>query len=130
MTLIEWKDDYKTGVASVDHEHQELVGLINRLYGKIGTGSEDDVAAILGEIHDAISSHFALEEKKMSDSGYEDYWPHKEDHEHLLDDIREIMDNHAEGRYASYEQELAKHLDHWFSEHFRTMDRKLHGQIG
>ncbi len=32
MALIEWKDEYSTGIADVDHEHQELIALINDLY--------------------------------------------------------------------------------------------------
>lgn len=129
MPLIEWKDDYRTGSPAVDHEHERLVGLINSLHDNLDSASADDVKAFLGEIHDVISSHFALEEKKMSDSGYAEYWPHKDEHEHLLDDIREIMDNYDQGRYATFERELARHLDEWFSNHFRTMDRRLHGQI-
>ena len=29
MPLIEWRDEFNTGVAEVDHEHQELIALIN-----------------------------------------------------------------------------------------------------
>ena len=30
MTLIEWHAEFNTGVAEVDHEHRELVDLINK----------------------------------------------------------------------------------------------------
>ena len=32
MALLQWKDRYSVGIAAVDHEHKELIGLINRLY--------------------------------------------------------------------------------------------------
>ena len=29
MPLIEWQDEFKIGIPSIDHEHQELIALIN-----------------------------------------------------------------------------------------------------
>ena len=29
MALIEWREEYKTGIAGVDYEHEELINLIN-----------------------------------------------------------------------------------------------------
>ena len=29
MPLLEWKDSYSVGIAAVDHEHRELIDLIN-----------------------------------------------------------------------------------------------------
>ena len=31
MALIQWRDEYSVGVADVDHEHQQLIALINAL---------------------------------------------------------------------------------------------------
>ena len=39
--------------------------------------------------------HFALEERIMRDSGYSEYEDHKDDHEELLDEIRDLMDGFA-----------------------------------
>ena len=32
MALIEWRQEFETGIADVDHEHQELVELIEHFY--------------------------------------------------------------------------------------------------
>ena len=32
MALIEWRDDFKLGIASVDHEHEEMIRLINEAH--------------------------------------------------------------------------------------------------
>jgi len=29
MTLVAWKPEFKLGIAAVDHEHEELIGLLN-----------------------------------------------------------------------------------------------------
>ena len=129
MTLIEWKDQYSLGVAEVDHEHRELVELINTLYENLSqTNSEIAVADFLGELYARIAAHFALEEKIMRDSEYDEYEDHKADHERLLDGIRDLMDDYEDGVYVDVER-FGKDLDEWFTEHFRTRDARLHKKI-
>ena len=132
MALIQWRDEYRTGDRSVDHEHRELIGLINALHEKLAGGgrSTEEVEEFLGEINVKISAHFALEERLMRGAGYEDYAAHKEDHEDLLDGIRDIMIGYDAGRYAEFEDTLSRALDGWFSNHFKTHDAKLHAVFG
>jgi len=130
MSLIEWKEQFSVGVPSVDLEHRELIELINDLHGLMGKGaSHRQVTAALGEIYAQISAHFALEEKFMRDTGYSAYTEHKNDHESLLDELRDIMDRvEDDGSYD--EARLSLELGRWFSEHFRTHDAKLHRNWG
>ncbi len=133
MTLIEWKRQYSLGVPAIDHEHRELVDLINELYASVtGPGSATDsdvtVADFLGELYARVGAHFALEEKIMRDNDYDEYHDHKADHERLLDDVRDLMDDYEDGVYVDME-EFGKRLDGWFSEHFRTRDARLHKKV-
>lgn len=129
MALIEWKDEYKTGITDVDHEHQELIALINDLYDGMKTGGTHVVLDFLGEIFAHVSAHFALEEKIMRKYNYDHYAEHKADHEKLLDDLRDIMDAYEENAYFS-DEEFSKTVERWFSEHFRTRDARLHKHLG
>jgi hemerythrin len=126
MSLIEWKKEFNIGVAEVDHEHRQLIVLINELHDVIqASGKRDQVLDSLGEIFAQISSHFALEEKMMRESHYRALAEHKEDHETLLDELRDIMDAvEDDGSYD--ESRLADDLERWFTEHFKTHDAKLH----
>ena len=131
MALIEWKKDFETGVEDVDHEHQELVELINELHGKLSTDADQDtVADFLGEVFARISAHFALEETVMRKHAYDEYAAHKADHEALLDDIRDIMDAHAAGEYSDYADALSEAVRDWFVNHFKTKDARLHKMLG
>lgn len=134
MSLIQWRDEYRTGDAAVDEEHRELIELINELHERLTAKkrgrSREHVVEFLGEIYARIASHFALEERKMRDTGYGEYEAHKSEHERLLDAIRDIMTDYDEGLYEEFEQTLSEHLDHWFSEHFRTFDARLHSVLG
>lgn len=130
MSLIKWRDEYSVGVPAVDHEHQELIESINKLYDAMRSeAAAEHVVDALGEIYAQISAHFALEEKVMRDAHYKAYDEHKLDHETLLDELLEIMDSvDDDSSYA--ESELSPSLDRWFSDHFRIHDAKLHKLLG
>ena len=126
MPLFAWKSDYALGIPAVDHEHQELFDLINDLHTSLfEPESETTVADFLGELFSKISSHFALEEKLMRDGRYADFAAHKSDHERLLDEIRDLMDDYEDGGDVDLDR-FAVDLERWFSVHFSTHDAALH----
>ena len=129
MSLIQWKNEFSVGNASVDHEHRELIALINELHASVSRGSEQAlVVETLGEIYAQVAAHFALEEKIMRDANYDHFASHKADHEALLDTLADVMDAiENEGRYD--ERSLSAKMEHWFSEHFRTHDARLHRRL-
>ena len=131
MPLIEWRPEFEAGVAEVDHEHRELVDLINALHAQIGAkASKEIVSDFLSEVFAKISAHFALEETVMRKHRYDEYAAHKADHEKLLDDIRDIMDAHESGQFVDYETELGRAVRDWFVDHFKTKDARLHRMLG
>ena len=128
MTRLQWRDEYSIGIADVDYEHRELIGLINDLIGRITEGSGGDVPDYLGEIYARIAAHFALEEKIMRERKYDQYADHKADHDRLLEAIRDIMDEYDDGA-ALDNDEFVDRLDHWFTDHFRTKDARMHKRL-
>ncbi|MDN4984056.1 hemerythrin family protein [Bradyrhizobium arachidis] len=130
MGLLHWEDRYSVGVAAVDHEHRELIELINRLHAEAtAQRSKDAVIGFFGDLFKAISSHFALEERFMREHGYDQLVQHKNDHERLLDEIRDLMEDYeASSRFD--DRLLANALDAWFSRHFETHDARLHKALG
>jgi hemerythrin len=130
MALIEWRDDFSVGVAEVDHEHRELIDLINQAYAELVAGSSGaSPSEALGEIHARIAGHFALEEKVMRQARYDRLAAHKAAHETLLDEIRDFMDACELGQTLD-EAAFGARLAEWFGEHFRTEDARLHGRLG
>jgi hemerythrin len=125
MSLLEWRDAYRIGIAEVDYEHRELIAQINTLLELSRGGGKVAVMDALGELHAAIAAHFALEEKLMRSQRYSGYAEHKQDHEQLLDELRDIMD--AQERADSYDAAgLAEALGSWFMQHFGTHDARWH----
>ena len=90
MALVEWREEYRIGIPAVDYEHRGLIDLINNLHSDLsGNPDKAEVLACLGEIYARISAHFALEERVMRERRYDQHAEHKEDHERLLDEIRD-----------------------------------------
>jgi len=136
MPLLEWKDSYSVGVDAVDHEHRELIELINTLHDELSAGEggpeRRDPVEIFGDIFQGISSHFALEEKFMREHGYDQLTDHKGDHERLLDELRDIMDDYddSDGGGAAQSAPISERLGAWFTNHFKTHDARLHSRLG
>jgi hemerythrin len=130
MRLIVWQEEFSTGDADVDLEHQELVESINTMYRSMSEGvTRKQVMDALNSIYAQIAEHFAHEETLMRESHYRLYAEHKTDHEILLDDLRDIMDEvDADGGFE--ESQLSIDLNRWFSDHFHTHDAKLHSHTG
>ena len=56
---------------------------------------------------------------------YDEFEAHKNEHERLLDEILDILDEvAASGRYDP--QVLSSRLAAWFTGHFKTFDARLH----
>ena len=129
MTLMSWKPEYSVGIESVDHEHQEMIDLINAIYVEMSQRHDmDSIEQFLGDVHAAISAHFALEENAMQKSAYVEYAEHKQDHEELLEQIRDMMDRvHSDPERAIWM--LQQRLSDWFAAHFATFDARLHGNL-
>ena len=130
MKYLKWSDQYSVGVDSVDYEHQNLMDMINAIYAELE--DQRDIAEIektVSDVHAEISAHFALEERLMRNAGYEEYEAHKDDHEELPDQIRDMMDAIDDDPGPALDV-LSEKLSDWFSGHFASFDARLHSKLG
>ena len=129
MTLLRWKPSFSLGIPSVDLEHRELIAMVNEVYARLearcGEGEPLAIEAALGEIHAGIAAHFALEEVIMRQTAYAGYAAHKDNHEALLDQIRDLMDVYCADPQQGRAR-LERELSNWFGQHFSTFDAWLH----
>ncbi len=130
MAPLQWKPEYSVGIAGVDHEHRQLIELVNRIGETLASKSPlAEIEERFADLHRAISAHFALEEHFMRERGYDQLAEHKADHERLLDDLREIMEGCRDGREVP-SPKLTEAVDAWFGVHFQTHDARLHKSLG
>ena len=129
MSLLQWKPEFAVGIDSVDFEHEQMIRLINEIYEEMKTRRDaDSIEQFMGDVLFAISAHFALEERIMREASYAEYDAHKEDHEELLDQVRDLMDQFVSDPEQGFKL-LQDRLSNWFEKHFATFDARLHGQL-
>ncbi len=126
MCPLQWRGDFDTGIREMDVEHRELIGQIEQLQRGLGSGAEPGVVLeALERIYSLIARHFLLEERVMQEIRYAAFADHREDHQTLLDELREIMDE-VEHDGTFDEAQLTDDLDRWFSDHFRLHDARFY----
>jgi hemerythrin len=130
MRLVNWKDEYKVGIDEIDDEHRELIETINRLHEELDSPDRKrTVPGFFKRLLVEIKAHFAHEEEFMREHDYKGYAAHKQDHDLLLEELRDIME--AFERSVEVDSvDLSMRLDAWFFRHFHHYDTQLHQALG
>jgi hemerythrin len=130
MAQIEWKQEFSVGNTAIDNEHEHLIEQINQLYYELGHSADSaTIEVMLADIQVDISTHFALEELSMEEAEFAEFEEHREDHQHLLDQIHDMIFSFHEDPDSGRELLINK-LSDWFSHHFTSFDTRLHEQLG
>ena len=126
MALIEWREEFKVGVASVDYEHESMIALINELHAKLAEDADKEtVLDFLGEILAKISAHFALEEQAMREMRNPHYASHKAEHDEFLEEVTEVVASFGTSPGEDYMEAFAIRVKEWILIHITTTDRQL-----
>lgn len=125
MPLVEWGSDFSVGVEDIDHQHKQIVAMINKLYDAIKAGSSRAACAgILTEMIDYANVHFATEDSYMERLGYPDAEEHRLEHQEFGAKCADFAEGVASGR-ISLSLDIGKFLLHWLYDHIRKVDMKL-----
>ncbi len=120
---LEWTDDLSVGVEVLDHHHQQIVELINRVSRTMFTGAEADmVTVVLHDLRDYATFHFREEEAHLEAQGYSDLESHRRLHRHMAGQIDEIIAMHDGGPRKVVASELHEFLSNWLVRHIRNAD--------
>lgn len=97
--FFEWDDETMSVlVDDIDHQHQELLEIVNRLHQSImKRTSREEGPEILQHLEMYTVAHFATEESLMRIFEYPDYPAHKAQHERLVNELKVVMVKLAEG---------------------------------
>ena len=120
-----WSADFETGHPLIDHDHRELVCLLNKIAPT--AVSSADYTAYLDTIEQLVqhsNKHFALEEQLMRQHHYPDYAAHRASHERLALELQALVHRYTWGEIA-LSNAVLNLLRDWLLNHIRTGDRKL-----
>lgn len=123
MALIEWDDKFSVKINKFDDQHKKLVAMVNQMHDamKVGKGRE-----VLGDILQSLAqytmSHFADEEQKMKHYGFPGYEEHKKQHNMLVLQVRETLEEHRQGK-PILTQSIMEFLKKWLTDHIQDCDK-------
>lgn len=125
MSLFEWKDSYNVNVGIIDEQHKVLVSLLNNLHDSMSQGKGKEVlSVILNDLVNYTKTHFATEEKLMSQTVYTKTHSHMAEHEGLTKKAIELNDDYKNGK-VTMSIEVLNFLKDWLKNHILVMDKEL-----
>lgn len=125
MAYFEWTDALMVGNKTIDHDHIELISLVNELHQAIQEGKGTDILAkILHSLHVYTQEHFLREEILMEQIQYPEIEAHKLMHQRLLDQVTILQDAFDRGR-SKVAADTAELLRYWLTHHIMLADKKL-----
>lgn len=94
--VIEWSDRYKVGVERIDHAHQELFTIVNRLVKLLQDGGHDKWACeqTIKYLKQYTVQHFADEESYMVSIDYPRLPEQRAEHSKMRDAVLPKLEHH------------------------------------
>ncbi len=122
LDLVRWVDDFKIGVHAIDEDHRKLFDLAARCHQLAEeSDNQKEVAAILKELLDYVSTHFQREEVVMEECGYPGLLNHKQVHKLLIKPVEIEIEHFEQGQMSI--QRITSFLNSWLVDHIQGMDQ-------
>lgn len=122
MPFMEWLDAFELGIKEFDDHHRHLVYLLNLTYDGVITGAgRDELEAVLDELIDYATYHFAAEEHWMAVHGYPGLPEHSEEHERFCRRVVEVQNDYHSGK-NNLGIEVMQFLNTWLKDHVLKTD--------
>jgi hemerythrin len=123
--LFTWTDDYSIGIETIDAQHRKMFDMINDLYEAMQDGSGSSILKpLLHAVKDYTVTHFALEERYMSEAGDLGLRAHRQEHLELIDKVDDLLDQLPDGG-AALSIETLVFLRGWLVTHICGTDMKM-----
>jgi len=122
MPVIEWSTSFELGIDEFDEHHKRLVYLLNMTYdGFTLEADRDELEAVLDELIDYATYHFAAEEYWMKVNEYPGLSQHSGEHERFSKRVVEIQNDFHNGK-INLSLEVLQFLNNWLTDHILKTD--------
>ena len=121
---LDWKDEYRVGIDSIDQQHRKLVNLINQLQTAVdySTGEEFEREA-LDELVDYTKTHFSYEEGLMEQHDYPEFEPHRAQHQKMIKQVEDVLAEYEQDNETAMSNAL-DFLKDWLINHINGTDKE------
>lgn len=122
---FKWSEALATGVADIDRQHIELVGMFSHLAALERRGDRAQVRAALEDLIGHVCRHFDDEEQLMRRHHYPDAAGHAQSHDQLLRQIHSFMALLDTAPDADSGFDIIDFVGKWLIVHIQEDDRRL-----
>ena len=127
--MYEFKEEYVTGIASVDTEHKRLFEIADEAYQltkeEFLVDKYDQVRHILGELKEYALQHFEHEEAYMESINYKHMFIQKVQHDQFREKINDMNLEHLDENTDSVLEEILEYLTNWLINHILEHDKQI-----
>ena len=127
--MYEFKEEYVTGIASVDTEHKRLFEIADEAYRltkeNFLVDKYDQVRHILGELKDYALQHFEHEEAYMASINYKHMFIQKVQHDQFREKINDMNLEHLDENTEELLSEILEYLTNWLINHILEHDKQI-----
>lgn len=104
LLQINWREEYRIGVAAYDEQHRDLFALANSLINSIVNGEKKEtIVSILHELRDKTTRHFTDEEQYLQKKRCSLMDSHKKEHTSLQQNMTRNIESYERGELSSYD---------------------------
>lgn len=128
--LIEWKDDYKLGIPSIDSQHMTLIEMIANVQKSLLEGTSTQLLqGLIIQMVDYTSYHLSYEENFFTKLDYKDREMHLLEHKLFRDKAVKFKAT-IESEKSTEEEKISTALDiknfltSWFVGHVMESDKQ------
>ena len=125
--MIEWKEEYRLGIDSIDEQHQKLFEIAGRAYKLLKNENYvdkyDRIVAILDELKEYTIYHFNSEEEYMKSINYKKILSHKVQHDDFIEKVSNVDFDHVDANQDRYITETLDFILNWIQDHILGTDK-------
>jgi len=125
QTIIEWSDDFATGILWQDFQHAGLIARINSLHRAIlEKQAQPEMVRMIDFLETYVENHFGMEERYMQELNDPSLPEHAQAHQLFRQNLAELR--HFEGTDEQLTAiSLCYDLYEWVKNHIQTIDKNL-----
>ncbi len=121
---LTWTEQLSVGNATLDSEHQNLIGMINSVEHALRTGNETALSRAFKLLTDCVRLHF-MNEEKIAQAVEFPVEHHKRTHQYLLKELQYIREE-LEAKSGMWSEGAVEHfsriLGNWLMDHLSRED--------
>ena len=121
---FEWRVSFDVGIPEIDEQHRRIFRLLGTFESMVKTNLDKlKVQALLEELMENASHHFAAEERLMAQHRYSRLDHHRRQHEHLLARVEAYILQWKRGE-ESVVNEVPAFMKMWIIQHIVNSDQQ------